>query len=147
MQFDTQKGELTETLRLSFSPTVSIAFTPSTGPQFQFSLHTCLLKVAVVLSQPVAFSWATTKEVNSKFVWHKVTQLKKIPPVQMKFLRQKLILGSDFVNPLSPGFDPHCWTISGAKMNGNMQFSLSAFGNRDWSPNKLTFFSLLSFGG
>lgn len=142
MHFHTQKVECIETLRFSFLPAMSTAVTSSPASQFYFSLHTCVLNVAVVLLQPVVLSWGATKEVNSKFVQHKatLTQLKKIPLVQLNLFRQKLILGSAFMNPWSSGFDPHCRTVSGTKMS-NLQFSWSAFSNRGWSPNKLSFLS------
>lgn len=143
MQFHTQKVELTETLRFSFLPAMSTEVTSSSASQFQFSLHTPVLNVAAVLSQPVTLSWAATKDVNSKFVQHKVTltQLKKIPLVQLIIFQAETRSGFCIYESSVTRFDPRCRTISGAKMNGNVLFEyLQQQGMVPKKPSFLSFF-------
>lgn len=142
MQLHQQKVELTETLRFSFLPAMSLQSLLHHHYNFSFPFTLAAWMWLLSFHSTPKEASCDTKEVNSKFVQHKatLTQLKKIPLALLNFFRQKLILGSAVLNPLSPGFDSHCRTISGAKINGNVEFPLSAFSNWGGPQTNFPFF-------
>lgn len=120
MQLHTQKVELTETLRFSFLPAMSLSSLLHQDHNFSFPFT--LVTWMWLLSFHSLGHQRGQQQICA--AQSNTNSAQEDPTCSAEVLGKKLILGSAFLNPLSPGFDSHCRTISGAEINDNVEFSL-----------------------